>query len=102
MTNQTVMQAIDAIEPKFPTMPSVGVVAVCNILDRSRTNSVDSVVEEMKRLMLLAGLECQASPCQILSALAKDTLSSNSDDPCHVYGIDFGKALNEVMCGNHS
>ena len=101
MTNQTVMQAVDAIEPKFPGMPAVGVVAVCNILDRSRTNSVESVVEEIKRLMVLAGLECKATPCEILSGLVGDVLLSETSHPCHVYGLDFAEVLNEVMCPNH-
>tara|TARA_R110000803_G_scaffold48360_2_gene100472 strand:+ start:259 stop:579 length:321 start_codon:yes stop_codon:yes gene_type:complete len=98
MANQTVMQAVDAMESKFPNMPAVGVLAVCDVLDRSRTNSVDSVVEEMKRLMLLT----DATPCEVLSAFVKDTLLSETDHPCHVYGIDFAEVLNEVMCPNHT
>lgn len=101
MKNQTVMQAVDAMESKFPNMPAVGVVAVCNVLDRSRTNSVESVVEEFKRLMVLAGLECNAKPCEILSALVNDTLLSDDTDPCHVYGLDFVKACDKAMCPNH-
>tara|TARA_R110000824_G_scaffold400649_1_gene608649 strand:- start:46 stop:357 length:312 start_codon:yes stop_codon:yes gene_type:complete len=101
MANITVVQAVDAIERKFPKMPSAGVVAVCNILDRSRTNSVESVVEEIERLMVLAGIQCNASSCDILSALAQKTLSSHSDDQNHVNGLDFGRALNEVMRPEH-
>lgn len=87
MSNQTVIMAI---------------VAVCEVLDRSRTNSVESVVEEFKRLMVKAGLECNAKPCEILSALVNDTLLSDETDQCHVYGLDFIKACDKAMCGNHS
>lgn len=101
MTNQTVVQVVDALEPKFPNMPVVGVVTVCTVLDRSRTNSVESVVEEIKRLMVLAGLECKAKPCEILSSLVNDTLLSDDTDPCHVYGLDFIKACDKAMCQSH-
>ena len=95
MINKTVLQAIDAVAPDEPMIP---IMMVCNVLDRSRTNSLDSVVEEMKRLMMLT----DATPCQVLSAFVKDTLLSDSDDPCHVYGLDFAKVLNEIMCPNHN
>ena len=99
MSNQTVIMAIDAVAPDAPMLP---IVAVCEVLDRSRTNSVESVVEEFKRLMVKAGLECNAKPCEILSALVNDTLLSDETDQCHVYGLDFIKACDKAMCGNHS
>lgn len=99
MTNLTVIQAIDSVAAEAPMLP---IVAVCEVLDRSRTNSVESVVEEFKRLMVKAGLECGAKPCEILSALVNDTLLSDETDQCHVYGLDFIKACDKAMCGNHS
>tara|TARA_R110000751_G_C13705797_1_gene473881 strand:- start:559 stop:798 length:240 start_codon:yes stop_codon:yes gene_type:complete len=78
MINKTVLQAIDEVAPDEPMIP---IMMVCNVLDRSRTNSLDSVVEEMKRLMMLTDV----TPCQLLSAFVRDTLLPDSDDPCHVY-----------------
>ena len=97
MTNQTVVQVVDALEPKFPNMPVVGVVTVCNILDRSRTNSVESVVEEIKRLITLAGLECKASPCDIVAELMCETLLSDGSDPLHIYMFDIIPICNKAM-----
>tara|TARA_R110000772_G_C13310322_1_gene440446 strand:- start:34430 stop:34726 length:297 start_codon:yes stop_codon:yes gene_type:complete len=96
--NATPLQMADRIAPDAPIVP---ILAVCDGLDRSRTNSVDSVVEEIKRLMTLAGLECKAQPCEILSALVNDTLLSDDTDPCHVYGLDFIKACDKAMCQSH-
>lgn len=98
MANLTLIQAIDSVASEAPMLP---IVSVCEVLDRSKTNSVDSVVEEIERLMVLAGLECKASPCDILSALAKKTLLSNSGNPNHVNGLELGEALNKIMFGNH-
>ena len=96
--NSTPLQMADRIAPDAPITP---ILSVCAGLDCSRTNSVESVVEEFKRLMTLAGLECKAKPCEILSALVNDTLLSDDTDPCHVYGLDFIKACDKAMCGNH-
>lgn len=96
--NRTPIQMIDSIAPDAPMVP---ILAVCEGLDRSRTNSAQSVVEEMKRLMVLAGRECNAKPCEILSGLVNDTLLSDDTDPCHVYGLDFIKACDKAMCNNH-
>jgi hypothetical protein len=96
--NATPLEMADRIAPDSSIVP---IISVCEGLDRSRTNSIDSVVEEFKRLMVKAGVECQAKPCEILSALVNDTLLSDDSDPCHVYGLEFIKACDKAMCGNH-
>lgn len=90
-----------ALDRSNSQIPAVQAMALQYQVDKLNTKSVDSVVEEMKRLMEIAGLENKISPCEILSAFVKDVLLSETDHPNHVNGLEFGEALNKIMCGNH-
>ena len=91
-----------ALDRSNSQIPAVQAMALHFQVDKLNTKSVESVVEEMKRLMTIAGLENKINPCDIMSALVNDTLLSDDSDPLHVFGPDFICACNKAMTGgNH-
>lgn len=96
----TQLNAYDDFYAKNPEGSDLSMLEhVTRVTDRSRTNSVESVVGEMERLILMAQESTGKNPCQILSALVKEMLLSDDSDPCHANGIEFVKACDCALSG---
>ena len=91
-----------ALDRSNSQIPAVQAIALHFEVDKLNTKSVESVVEEIKRLMTIAGLENKIKPCDIMSALVNDTLLSDDSDPLHVSSFDFIPACDKALCGTHS
>ncbi len=93
---------VTALDRSNSQIPAVHALALQVHLDKLNTKSLDDVVDEIKRLMTMAGLKNKIKPCEIMSKLVNDTLLSDDLDPLHVSSFDFIPACDKALCGKHS